>query len=147
MVYPEHRHMDMFLIITVQGVFEFDSNPNVRPMTLAANTPAEISGLFDSIAYLKCKWISLTLKKLTIFLNTDSTSAASVLRMAQVAWGEPTWRKATQYYLEQNEYNSVTPAHFYAALQQAANEDIQDPWNAAEVFETWEFQPGTEGHL
>lgn len=54
MVWPEERHMDLFVINYAQMIFEFDSNPNVRPMTQDADTPDEIIGLFDGVAYAKC---------------------------------------------------------------------------------------------
>lgn len=54
LVYPEERHMDLFVIYALQGVFELDSNPNVRAMTHAVETPAEILGIFDGIGYSKC---------------------------------------------------------------------------------------------
>lgn len=53
LLYPEERHMDLFVLYYVQESFEVDSNPNVRAMTNDAQTPAQILGAFDGISYGK----------------------------------------------------------------------------------------------
>lgn len=56
LLFPEERHMDLFVLYTLQGVFEVDSNPNARSVTHAVATPAQILGLFDAIGYSKCEF-------------------------------------------------------------------------------------------
>lgn len=56
MFQPDWRLMDFMNIITVQGSsFIIDAVNTTRAMTSDALTTQEISGLFDSVAYDKCK--------------------------------------------------------------------------------------------
>lgn len=55
LVWPEERHLDLFVLNSVQGAFEVDSDPDVRPMTRHVETPGEIISQFDTIAYAKCE--------------------------------------------------------------------------------------------
>lgn len=73
--------------------------------------------------------------------------AGSVLRMAQVAWGEPTWVKGLHYYLTSNQYSVAIPSDFYLAFQQATDEDMPNPWDVTIILESWELQPGTIDEL
>lgn len=57
LVWPDDRHMDLFVLNSVQGSFEVDSHPDVRPMTNYVETPEDILDQFDTIAYGKCKKI------------------------------------------------------------------------------------------
>lgn len=54
-VYPELRMQHYFNIQKVQNAFKSDSLESTRPMTHNAETPSGISGLFDNVAYDKCK--------------------------------------------------------------------------------------------
>lgn len=56
LVYPEDRLMDTFVIDTVQTVLDTDANPSIRPMTYYVESPERITGLFDRVAYDKCKF-------------------------------------------------------------------------------------------
>lgn len=47
--------MDLFVVETLQVTMGSDSLESTRPMTAYAESPAGISGLFDEIAYAKCK--------------------------------------------------------------------------------------------
>lgn len=53
MIYPEQRWMDAFVVDSIQNALTLDANPNIRPMTHYAETPAELAGLFDVVAYDK----------------------------------------------------------------------------------------------
>lgn len=55
MAYPEDRAMDLFIVETVHGILDTDANPNIRAMTHYVDLPSQIMGLFDGIAYAKCK--------------------------------------------------------------------------------------------
>ena len=49
----------MFVVDNIQGnAFIVDAGENSRPMNMDANTPEEISNLFDDIAYQKGKRLS-----------------------------------------------------------------------------------------
>lgn len=51
--------MDLHQIQAVHLALAQDSTETTRPMNWNANTPAEISALFDTIAYYKCKYQKL----------------------------------------------------------------------------------------
>lgn len=55
LVYPGERWIDTFLTGTVQPVLVTDANPAIRAMNYYVENPGRIDGLFDSVAYSKCK--------------------------------------------------------------------------------------------
>lgn len=55
LVYTEDRLMDTFVVDTVQSVLDVDASPSIRPMTYYTESPESLSGLFDRVAYDKCK--------------------------------------------------------------------------------------------
>jgi aminopeptidase N len=74
MFYPEWRMHHFMNIFAIQGnAFRVDARTSTRAMTTMGYTPAEVSALFDSIAYDK---------------------SASVLRMFEYAVGEKIFREA-----------------------------------------------------
>lgn len=58
MIYPEDRWMDGFVVDSIQNSLTLDTHPNMRAMTHHAETPAELAGLFDVVAYDKGEIIS-----------------------------------------------------------------------------------------
>lgn len=56
---PTWRLMEQFLIKSVQYAFESDALETTRAMTTDAGSPAEITALFDRVAYDKCKSSSI----------------------------------------------------------------------------------------
>lgn len=76
---PNWRMPDFMNVLTVQAVAMIsDASVNTRPMTYDAETPTEISALFDNVAYSK---------------------SGSVLRMFQYAVGETIFRDALNRYV------------------------------------------------
>ena len=55
--YPKMRWLDLFNVDQLRSAFRSDSTEETRAMTTGAQTPSEISDLFDDIAYAKCKLI------------------------------------------------------------------------------------------
>ena len=53
--YPELRFRDYFNVQKLQNAMRSDSLESTRAMLAPAETPSEISGLFDRIAYDKCE--------------------------------------------------------------------------------------------
>lgn len=45
--------MDGFVVDSIQNSLTLDTHPNMRAMTHHAETPAELAGLFDVVAYDK----------------------------------------------------------------------------------------------
>lgn len=54
-MWPGDRHLDLFVLNSVQGAFQEDAHPDVRAMTNEVETPEEIFSQFDTIAYAKCE--------------------------------------------------------------------------------------------
>jgi aminopeptidase N len=54
-IFPEERMQDYFNVQKVQNAFRSDALETTRAMWTNAETPSEIGGLFDNIAYDKCK--------------------------------------------------------------------------------------------
>lgn len=79
MFLPEWRMQDFMTVLTVQGpAMITDARVNTRAMTTDAETPTEISNLFDNIAYDK---------------------SASVIRMFEYAVGEKLFRDSLHLYI------------------------------------------------
>lgn len=60
-LFPEWRLLDTFVFSVVQNVMIFDATSETRPMTHYVESPKDLTNLFDSIAYSKCKY------KLSVF--------------------------------------------------------------------------------
>lgn len=45
--------MDGFVVDSIHNALTLDAHPNIRAMTHHAETPAELAGLFDVVAYDK----------------------------------------------------------------------------------------------
>lgn len=60
-VYPEFRSLDFMIHETVQHALRVDALETTRPLTFDAQSPIEISRLFDDIAYKKGKLSSICL--------------------------------------------------------------------------------------
>lgn len=79
MFYPEWRMQHFMNVLTVQTpAMITDARTNTRAMTSNAETPAEISALFDNIAYDK---------------------SAAVIRMFEYAVGERLFRDSLHLYV------------------------------------------------
>lgn len=59
LAYPEMGFSDLWSTWVVQTVFAVDSADTTRPMTHYAESPREISNLFDRVAYPKCEQFRL----------------------------------------------------------------------------------------
>ena len=92
-----------------------DSLSNTRPIHQAAETPVEIEGLFDGIAYGK---------------------AAAVLRMVEAYLGPETFRTGVNEYLKEHAYANATAEDFWNTLARVS----QKPVDA--IMSTFVKQPG-----
>lgn len=54
-LFPEWRILDSFVFNFVQNVMIYDATAETRPMTYYAESPEDVTDLFDHIAYSKCE--------------------------------------------------------------------------------------------
>jgi aminopeptidase N len=80
-----------------------DSLASTRPIHQAAETPAQITELFDGIAYGK---------------------AAAVLRMLESYLGEQTFRAGVNAYIEQHQYANATAVDFWDAQTRTSKKPV-----------------------
>ncbi|XP_058455515.1 aminopeptidase N-like [Malaya genurostris] len=123
LAYPEQGYFELFLIHVLQPSLRSDSSDTTRPMNWNGATPAEISALFDGVAYGK---------------------AASVLNMFRTILGDDIWRAGLKKYLLSRELAAATPDDLYAGLQTAISGKRMLPgeMTVKEVMETWTTAAG-----
>ena len=92
-----------------------DSLAATRPIQQAAETPDQITELFDGIAYGK---------------------AASVLRMLESYLGEETFRAGVNTYLREHQYANATADDFWDTLAKTSHKPVD------KIMPTWVKQPG-----
>lgn len=91
--------MDYFVVDVTQYVFITDSTEFDQPMTYYVEHPIDIDFHFNSIAYSKglfASYIDLNQIKITKLFKT----AAAVLRMFWMTFGENTFMRGMTQYLE-----------------------------------------------
>ncbi|EAT40058.1 AAEL008162-PA [Aedes aegypti] len=118
LAYPDEKYMDLHQIQAVHLALAQDSTETTRPMNWNANTPAEISALFDTIAYYK---------------------SGSVLNMFRIIFGDEAWRKGLKTYLLNRQLDVATDQDLYEALQSAlsAERSIPTTMTVKEIMESW----------
>nr|XP_033323078.1 uncharacterized protein LOC117218638 [Megalopta genalis] len=120
---PSWRLMELFVVEALQGsAFSLDGYENARPMNQAVDSPAEISKLFDSIAYQK---------------------AGSVIRMMHSILTEKHFMEGLYSYLKANQYNVADSDELIKHLQ--ASIGYQARWGGArldKIMKTWITRPG-----
>src|ERR1022692_4988338 len=92
-----------------------DSLANTRPIHQAAETPAQITELFDGIAYGK---------------------AAAVLRMLESYLGEETFRAGVNAYIQKHQYANATAGDFWDAQAKTSKKPVD------QIMSTFVKQPG-----
>jgi aminopeptidase N len=85
------------------GTLNTDSLANTRPIHQAAETPGQIQGLFDGIAYGK---------------------AASVLRMLEAYLGEETFRAGVNAYIQKHQYANAAARDFWEAQTKTSKKPV-----------------------
>ncbi|XP_053571986.1 aminopeptidase N [Bombina bombina] len=116
---------DLTVLNDVHRVMAVDALTSSHPLTSSedeVNTPAEISELFDSIAYSK---------------------GASVIRMLSEFLTEPIFVKGLEKYLKAFSYDNTVYSDLWFHLQNAVNEEsVNLPLNVSEIMDTWVLQMG-----
>ncbi len=92
-----------------------DSLASTRPIHQAAETPAQITELFDGIAYGK---------------------AAAVLRMLESYLGEETFRAGVNAYIQRHQYANATAEDFWDAQARTSKKPVD------QIMATFVKQPG-----
>ncbi|MFL6436287.1 MAG: M1 family metallopeptidase [Terriglobales bacterium] len=108
-------HQDLQEVSGTNETLNLDALKNTRPIRQKAETPAEISELFDGIAYGK---------------------AASVLRMVESYVTPELFRKGVQNYLRAHSYANATAENFWNAITQASSKP------ADKIMSSFVVQPG-----
>ncbi|MFZ0317919.1 MAG: M1 family metallopeptidase [Candidatus Sulfotelmatobacter sp.] len=90
-------------VTQTDDTLNLDSLANTRPIHQAAETPAQITALFDGIAYGK---------------------AAAVLRMLESYLGEETFRAGVNAYIQQHQYANATAADFWDAQTKTSTKPV-----------------------
>jgi aminopeptidase N len=100
---------------TSGGALNVDSLANTRPIHQAAETPEQITELFDGIAYNK---------------------AAAVLQMLEAYLGPSTFRAGVNQYLKKHAYGNATADDFWSTLAAVSNKPVD------RIMATFVKQPG-----
>jgi len=96
-------NFDLDDVSNTGGTLNTDSLANTRPIQQAAETPAQISELFDGIAYGK---------------------AGSVLRMLESYLGEQTFRAGVNAFIEKHQYGNATADDFWDAQAKTSKKPV-----------------------
>ncbi|XP_058703141.1 aminopeptidase N [Poecile atricapillus] len=122
---PSWNIKDLMVLNEVHEVMATDALASSHPLSFREeeiNTPAQISEVFDSIAYSK---------------------GASVLRMLSSFLGDNIFKEGLQSYLHTFSYNNTVYTDLWVHLQQAAvKNNVQLPTNISHIMDRWTLQMG-----
>ncbi|XP_053690821.1 aminopeptidase N-like [Sabethes cyaneus] len=125
LAYPEDNYLSLFQPHYVLPTLRSDSSDSTRPMNWNAATPAEISALFDGVAYGK---------------------AGCILNMFRVVLGENSWRAGIKKYLQSRALATATPDDLYTGLQEGLSDDLSTLPEGSTVKETMESWTTAAGY-
>jgi aminopeptidase N len=108
-------NLELADVLSNQTALRLDSLQSTRAIRSSANTPAEISELFDGIAYEK---------------------SAAVLRMVESWLGPEVFRKGVNAYIERFKYNNAAAADFWGTLTTSSGQPVD------RVMASFVDQPG-----
>ncbi|NXS87519.1 AMPN Aminopeptidase, partial [Erpornis zantholeuca] len=122
---PSWNIKDLMVLNELHAVMSTDALASSHPLSFREeeiNTPAQISEVFDSIAYSK---------------------GASVLRMLSYFLSEDIFKEGLQSYLHTFAYNNTVYADLWVHLQQAVEKNnVQLPDNISNIMDRWTLQMG-----
>ncbi|XP_068881923.1 aminopeptidase N [Aphelocoma coerulescens] len=122
---PSWNIKDLMVLNELHAVMAIDALATSHPLSFREeeiNTPAQISEVFDSIAYSK---------------------GASVLRMLSDFLSEDIFKQGLQSYLHTFAYNNTVYTDLWDHLQEAVNKsDLQLPDNISNIMDRWTLQMG-----
>ncbi|HMC78627.1 MAG TPA: M1 family metallopeptidase [Vicinamibacterales bacterium] len=108
-------NLELLDILSNQAALRLDSLQSTRPVRSSANSPAEISELFDGIAYEK---------------------SGAVLRMVESWLGPEVFRKGVNAYIERFKYGNATAEDFWGTLATSSGQPVD------RVMASFVNQPG-----
>ncbi|NXH46424.1 AMPN Aminopeptidase, partial [Dicaeum eximium] len=122
---PSWNIKDLMVLNELHAVMATDALASSHPLSFREeeiNTPAQISEVFDSIAYSK---------------------GASVLRMLSSFLSEDIFKKGLQSYLHTFSYSNTIYADLWVHLQEAVqNNNVQLPDSISNIMDRWTLQMG-----
>ncbi|NXN85872.1 AMPN Aminopeptidase, partial [Bombycilla garrulus] len=122
---PTWNIKDLMVLNEVHEVMATDALASSHPLSFSedeVNTPAELSEVFDSIAYSK---------------------GASVLRMLSSFLSEDIFKEGLQSYLHTFSYSNTIYSDLWVHLQQAVEKNnLQLPGNISDIMDRWTLQMG-----
>ncbi|NXY01176.1 AMPN Aminopeptidase, partial [Pteruthius melanotis] len=122
---PSWNIKDLMVLNELHAVMATDALASSHPLSFREeeiNTPAQISEVFDSIAYSK---------------------GASVLRMLSDFLTEDIFKEGLQSYLHTFAYNNTVYADLWVHLQEAVEKNnVQLPDNISNIMDRWTLQMG-----
>ncbi|KAL2300876.1 hypothetical protein Nmel_013770 [Mimus melanotis] len=122
---PEWNIKDLMVLNELHDVMATDALASSHPLSFSENeikTPAQISEVFDSIAYSK---------------------GASVLRMLSSFLSEDIFKEGLQSYLHTFSYNNTVYTDLWVHLQQAVQKNnVQLPDTISNIMDRWTLQMG-----
>ncbi|XP_058065216.1 aminopeptidase N-like [Anopheles bellator] len=123
LAYPGEHYWELFTTQVIQAAMVPDGLQSTRPMNWNAGTPAEISALFDRVAYPK---------------------SGSVLNMMRHVLGENNWTAGLRSYLNSHALNVATDEDLYEGLQSAIQGQGVLPADVTvrQIMRTWTTEPG-----
>ncbi|XP_052740778.1 membrane alanyl aminopeptidase-like [Bicyclus anynana] len=124
-VFPQYDLHEHFNSRYLQASLSFDSGLSTVPLNHEVNSPAQVTGHFGTISYSK---------------------GAAFLRMLADMITPATFRKACQYFLNDNMYEATDQYDLFRAFEKAVNEDgtlrEYDNFNFEEFYRVWVNEPG-----
>ncbi|NWS86568.1 AMPN Aminopeptidase, partial [Toxostoma redivivum] len=122
---PDWNIKDLMVLNELHDVMATDALASSHPLSFhedEINTPAQISEVFDSIAYSK---------------------GASVLRMLSSFLSEDIFKEGLQSYLHTFSYNNTVYTDLWVHLQQAVeNNNVNLPDTISNIMDRWTLQMG-----
>ncbi|KAH8382805.1 hypothetical protein KR009_005335, partial [Drosophila setifemur] len=120
--FPEWNTYQIFHVQDYNSALINDALPSAVPMTHYVQTPAEISGRYNTFSYAK---------------------PSAVLYMFKNAWTDRVFRQGLNKYLTKNQYNSCDEWDLFASFQESADElGYTLPTSVNNIFSSWSQQAG-----
>ncbi|NXT16033.1 AMPN Aminopeptidase, partial [Prunella fulvescens] len=146
---PSWNIKDLMVLNEVYDVMATDALASSHPLSFREdeiNTPAQISEVFDTIAYSKvCTGVpgGDGLWGVPGFSDLLSLQGASVLRMLSSFLSEDIFKEGLQSYLHTFSYNNTVYNDLWVHLQEAVEKNkVQLPDTISSIMDRWTLQMG-----